>query len=74
MPENPPKYLNDPNDESSLLSFVVHIWKEDPPSEEEQPSWRGHIIPVPNGERHYFRDLNEIPKLIVAYLGLHKQT
>jgi hypothetical protein len=72
LPENPPEYSNEPNGESSLLSFVVRIWKEDPASEEQQPSWRGHITPVPGGERHYFKSIGEIPDLIVAHLKLQK--
>jgi len=72
LPENPPEDLNEPNDESSLLSFVVRIWKEDSASEEQQPSWRGHITPVPGGERHYFKSIREIPDLIIAHLKLQK--
>jgi hypothetical protein len=72
LPENPPKYSNESNGESSLLSFVIHLWKEDSDSEALQPNWRGHITPVPSGERHYFTNLNEIPNLIVAHLKLQK--
>ena len=72
MPENPLEYLNEPNGESSLLSFVVRIWREDAASEEDQLSWRGHITPVPTGERHYFKSIHEIPDLIVAHLNLQK--
>jgi hypothetical protein len=72
LPESPPEYVNDSNDESSLLSFVVHLWKEDSGSEEQPASWRGHITPVPNGVRHYFTRLEEISELIVAHLNLQK--
>lgn len=72
MPENPPEYPNELNGESSLLSFIVHVWREDTPSEAEHMSWRGHITPVPNGERHYFRNIGQIPELIVAYLRLRE--
>jgi len=72
LPENPPEYLNESNGESSLLSFVVRIWKEDSASGGEQSSWRGHITPVPSGERNYFKSIGEIPDLIVAHLKLQK--
>ena len=72
MPENPPEYSNEPNGESSLLSFIVHVWKEESDSEEQQPNWRGHITPVPNGERHYFTNISQIPELIVAHLNVQK--
>lgn len=72
MPENPPQFPIEPNGEPTLLSFIVHMWKEDSAFEEQQPTWRGHIIPVPGGERHYFKSIGEIPDLIVAHLKLQK--
>ena len=72
MPENSLEYSNESNSEASLLSFVIHLWKEESASEEHQISWRGHITPVPNGKRHYFTNINEIPELIIEHLGLHK--
>ena len=72
MPENPPEYPNESNGQASLLSFVVRLWKEESTSEEHQTSWRGHITPVPNGKRHYFTNISEIPDLIVAHLKLQK--
>jgi len=72
LPENPPEYANESNGESSLLSFVVHLWKEESPSGEQQTNWRGHITPVPNGKRHYFTNISEIPDLIVAHLKLQR--
>lgn len=72
MPNIPPEYANESNGESSLLSFVVRLWKEESASEEQQTGWRGHITPVPNGRRHYFTNISEIPDLIVAHLKLQK--
>jgi hypothetical protein len=72
LPENPPEYLSESNDESSLLSFVIHLWKEDSDSEEPHLTWRGHITPVPNGQRHYFSHINQIPDLIVSHLKLQR--
>ena len=72
MFKNSREYPNDSNGESSLISFVIHVWKEDSVVEERQKNWRGHITPVPNGERYYFKDLSEIPELIVAHLSSQK--
>jgi hypothetical protein len=72
LPENPPEYSNEPNGESSLFSFVIRLWKEDSDFEEPQTNWRGHITRVPNGERHYFTEVSQIPELIIAHLNLQK--
>jgi hypothetical protein len=72
LPKNPPEYANESNGESSLLSFVVHLWKEESASGEHQKIWRGHITPVPNGVRRYFTNISEIPDLIVAHLMMQK--
>jgi hypothetical protein len=72
LPESPPEYRNELNGESSLLSFVVRLWKEDSASDEEPAYWRGHITPVPNGQRFYFTDIQEIPNLIMAHLRPQK--
>jgi hypothetical protein len=72
LPENSSEYLSESNGESTLLSFVVHLWKEETNSEELHISWRGHITPVPNGVRLYFTDVSQIPELIIAHLNLQK--
>jgi hypothetical protein len=72
LPENPPEYPNESNGESSLLSFVVHLWKEESSSGEHKTNWRGHITPVPDGKRYYFTNIGEILDFIVAHLKLQK--
>lgn len=72
LPEHAPEYSNEPNGESRLLSFIVHVWKEDSDSEEQQPNLRGHITPIPDGRRHYFTNISEIPDLITAHLNIQK--
>jgi len=57
-----------PNDDASILSFIVRIWREEPSTENKQATWRGHIRPIMGGERSYFRNLDEIPDLINGYL------
>ncbi len=68
LPEELPEYLNDSNGEANLLSFIVHLWKEEAEADETMANWRGHITYVPNGKRHYFTNINEIPALIAAHL------
>lgn len=72
LSENPLEVTNDANGEIHLLSFVVRLWREDSPFEEHPSSWRGHITPVPNGTRHYFTNISEIPDLIAVHLKLEK--
>jgi hypothetical protein len=72
LPEYPAKYPNETNGEANLLSFVIRLWREDSDSDEQINTWRGHITPVPTGERHYFRNIGEIPDLILAHLKMQK--
>jgi hypothetical protein len=72
LPENPREYPFETNGETSLLSFIVHLWQENSASDERQANWRGYITSVPNGKRHYFTNFNEIPDLIVAHLKQQK--
>lgn len=61
--------LNDgPNNEASILSFIVRVWREETSTENQLATWRGHIRPLMGGERAYFRDINEIPDLITSFL------
>jgi hypothetical protein len=68
LPEKLPEFLNDSNGDANLLSFIVHLWKEESDANESLAGWRGHITSVPNGERHYFSDINEIPNFLRTYL------
>lgn len=69
MPETLlPQGSDEPNGELSLLSFVVRLWKEESSSEEHPAVWRGHITLIPDGKRHYFTNVNQIPELIVTHL------
>ena len=56
------------NDEVSILSFIIRIWEEDTDIKKEEKGWRGHLTLIPNGERQYFSDINEIPAFILAHL------
>ena len=72
MPENPPEYPNEPDGESSLVSFVVHVWKEETSSKGHQITWRGYVTATPDGKRFYFTKISEISDLIAAHLKLQK--
>lgn len=68
MSENAKGETNNINSGANILSFIVRVWMEEPDSEGRQKTWRGHITPIPDGKRHYFTDINEIPAFIAAYL------
>lgn len=51
-----------------LHSFIVRIWLEESTAEVTRPTWRGSITHVLSGRRHYFVDLNVLPRLIRPYL------
>ena len=54
--------------ESNSQSFFVRVWVEEKSEQGEWGVWRGHIVHVPSGEKHYFRDLNEIQTFIAPHL------
>lgn len=68
MPKRPPEFSPDIVGEAHLFSFIVRIWTEELASPERLPTWQGHLIAIPEGERHYFKNINEIPDLIIAHL------
>jgi hypothetical protein len=68
LPKNTSEFSMDSQEETNILSFIVRIWKEDLSSQETQMVWRGHVTRIPDGARRYFKDLNEIPDLMMAQL------
>jgi len=52
--------------DANIFSFVVRVWK-DPSSEEGRDLWRGYITPIPDGSRHYFTHIEEIPAFMQDY-------
>lgn len=68
MPKRPPEFSPDIVGEAHLFSFVVRIWTEELATPEHRPSWRGHVTRIPDGARQYFKDISEIPELIMAQL------
>jgi hypothetical protein len=55
--------------ESNTQSFIVKIWLEETLEEDGRATWRGHITHVPDGERRYLKQLNEIVAFILPYLN-----
>ena len=72
MPKSRPDLANEINGEAHILSFILRIWKDESTPESQDASWRGHITPVPNGKRHYFTNISEIPDLIATHLKIDR--
>ena len=53
--------------ESKVHSFIVKLWHEDDGTSASK--WHGYITHVPDAERRYFQDLNEIVSFIKPYLA-----
>ena len=68
MPKDPLNSSNDSSGEAYILSFIVRLWKEELSSQETGTVWRGHVIRVPDGKRNYFKNINELPDLMMAHL------
>jgi hypothetical protein len=71
LPKRPPEFSPDIVGEAHLFSFIIRIWTEELDSPEYLPIWRGHVTRIPDGERRYFKNINEVPDLIIAYLKSH---
>jgi hypothetical protein len=69
LPEDPLDVVGNLNGEPNILSFIIRVWKEDTGLENPKEIWRGHLTPVPAGERQYFTNLDQIPALIAAHLN-----
>jgi hypothetical protein len=54
--------------EFNTHSFVIKIWLEVTPTENNKPSWRGHITHIPSGERRYVTSLFCMIAFIIRYL------
>lgn len=49
-------------------SFVIRIWRENREVAEATAEWRGWIKHTQSGQRHYFRDVDEIRHVVASYL------
>jgi hypothetical protein len=68
LPKDPPNFSDDSSGETHILSFIVRLWKEELSSQETGTVWRGHVTRVPDGKRNYFKDIHELPDLMMAHL------
>lgn len=55
--------------ESQVHSFIVKLWLDAVADEADRAAWHGQITHVPDGERRYFTDLDEIRIFIEPYIG-----
>ncbi len=63
-----------PFDDGSYV-FIVRIRQEVREIPDAPPEWRGVIEHVPNGERRYFRNLNEMTAFIAHFVpGIGRST
>jgi hypothetical protein len=72
LPYKPRKEVNILNSEANILSFIVRVWMEEPTSKIHPPIWRGHITLIPHGKRHYFKNIYEIPSILLTHLKVQK--
>jgi hypothetical protein len=54
--------------ENFAHSFIVRVRLEEAANSIRQASWRGQIEHIPGGERHYFKEPDEISSIILSYL------
>jgi hypothetical protein len=54
--------------EAEAHSFVLRIWRENRADPTAPAEWRGWLDHVQSGARTYFRDLEEISKVISQHL------
>lgn len=55
--------------EADVHSFVMRLWRENQEDPDAPAEWRGWIEHVQSGQRHYFRELNDIPAIVAGYVG-----
>lgn len=54
--------------ETSIQSFVIRFWLDEPGDRVNKALWRGHITHVPSRRRVYLHDLQQIIRFIIPYL------
>jgi len=50
-------------------AFIVRVWRESRELAGVPAPWRGSVEHVPEGERRYLRDANEIVGFVLGYTG-----
>jgi hypothetical protein len=54
--------------EAEAHSFVLRIWRENRHDPEVPAEWRGWIDHVQSGNRTYFRELDEIGRIVTDHI------
>jgi hypothetical protein len=55
--------------EAEAHSFIMRIWRENRNGGQDPGELRGWIEHVQSEQRHYFRDLFEIPHIVGSYVS-----
>ena len=59
--------------DSVNYAFIIRIMVEPNPNPDQPGEWKGMIQHVVSGEKRFFRDINEIPGLLVQLLLLDRR-
>lgn len=55
--------------EAEAHSFVVRLWRESHDDSAGPAEWRGWIDHVQSGQRHYFREITDISRIVTRYVS-----
>jgi len=53
--------------EKEAHSFMIRLWRENKEQNNAQAEWRGWIDHIQSGQRHYFKDIAEIGRIVASY-------
>jgi hypothetical protein len=54
-------------------SFIVRIWQEQREFSSSPPEWRGVIEHIPDGERQYFQQIEEILPFMQIFINANSR-
>jgi len=55
--------------EEDSHAFVIRLWAEGRDKARGTAEWRGWVEHVRDGQRHYFRDVSEISRIVASHLN-----
>jgi hypothetical protein len=56
--------------EAEAHSFVVRLWREHQDEAAAPAEWRGWIDHVQSGQRHYFREITDLSRIVARYVNV----
>ena len=68
-PKRPKEWRHTQSAEFNAHSFIVKVWIEEEINNHGNPTWRGQITHVPDGEQCYLRNLNDIKRFVEPYMS-----